>query len=178
MCIRDRKHIDHVSTLPFSSSVNQSQSAQQLVRTTNSSLSSILRLCDERNSESLRSYTWISWREFPLRRSFERAITPDKPTTSPLTTLMDKMFGQISRSLRDGASGPEAFALLLRLLSGHFVRGDSRAGYRRLHIFRVENGTPFCDFNRESGVVVSPATGTERALAPGLILVWRWFGWQ
>ena len=79
------KYIDHLSTLPFSSSVNQSEAAQQLVRTTNSSLSSILRLCDERNSESLRSYTWISWREYPLRRSFERAITPDKPTTCALT---------------------------------------------------------------------------------------------
>ena len=53
------KYIDHLSTLPFSSSVNQSEAAQQLVRTTNSSLSSILRLCDERNSESLRSAMWI-----------------------------------------------------------------------------------------------------------------------
>ena len=135
------KDVDPVSTLPFSSSVNQPEATQQLIRTTKPGLSDIPMLCHER-TEGLRSATWVPGWEYPLRRSFERAITPDKPTTSPLTTLMDKMFGQISRSLRDGASGPEAFALLLRLLSGHFVRGDSRAGYRRLHIFRVENGTP------------------------------------
>ena len=87
------KYIDHLSALPFSSLVNQSEAAQQLVRTTNSCLSSILRLCDERNSESLRSSTWISGREYPRRRSFERAVTPDKPTTSALTTLMDEPFG-------------------------------------------------------------------------------------
>ena len=100
------KHIDHVSTLPFSSSVNQSQAAQQLVRTTNACLSSILRLCDERNSESLRSATGISGWEYPRQQSFERAITPGKPTTSALTTLMDELFEQVARALRNGAPEP------------------------------------------------------------------------
>ena len=83
----------------------------------------------------------------PLRRSFERAVTPDKLTTFPLTTLMDDFFGQVSRVLRDGASGPEAFALL-RFLSGHLDRVDSGAGYKKLHTFDVPNGTPFSDFSR------------------------------
>ena len=45
--------IDHVSTLPFSSSVSQSEAAQQLSCATKSCLSGILMLCDERNSEGL-----------------------------------------------------------------------------------------------------------------------------
>ena len=80
--------------------------------------------------------------EYPLQRSFERAITPDKPTASPIPTLMDDGFGQVARALRDGASGPEAFALFLRLSSGHFDRVDLGAGYKKLHNFRVPNGTP------------------------------------
>ena len=57
------KDIDRVSTLPFSSSVNQSEAVQQLIHTIKSYLSSI---CDERNSEGLRSATWISGWEYPL----------------------------------------------------------------------------------------------------------------
>ena len=73
--------------------------------------------------------------------------------------------------MRDGASGPEAFAFLLRLLSGHFDRVDSGAGYNKLHTFGVPNGSPFSDFSREFRVVVLAATGTERGLAPGTDIV-------
>ena len=98
----------------------------------------ILMLYDERNSEGLRSAAWVPGWDYPLRRSFERAITSDKPTTSPLTTLMHFCLGQVSRVLRDGASGPEAFALVLRLLNGHFDRVDSEAGYEVTHFWRAE----------------------------------------
>ena len=40
------KVIDRVSTLPFFPSVNKPEAAQQLIRTTKSCLSGILRLCD------------------------------------------------------------------------------------------------------------------------------------
>ena len=73
----------------------------------------------------------------------------------------------MARALRDGASGPEAFALFLRLLSGHFDRDDLGAGCKKLHTFGVPNETPVRDFSREFRVVVSAATGTERFLAPG-----------
>ena len=86
------KDIDRISTLPFSSSVNQSEAAQQLVRTTKSCFSGILMLCDERNSEGLRSDTCVPGWEYPLRQSFERAITPDKPTTSPPYYLDGRFF--------------------------------------------------------------------------------------
>ena len=48
------KDIDRISALPCSSSVNQSEAAQHLFRTTKSCLSYILILCDERNLEGLR----------------------------------------------------------------------------------------------------------------------------
>ena len=160
------KDVDRVSTLPFPPSVNQAEAAQQLIRTTKSCLSGVPRLCDERNSEGLRSDAWIPGWEYTLQRSFERAITSDKPTTSPLTTLIDEDFGHVARALRDGASGPEAFALFLRLLSGHFDRVGLGAGCKKLHTFGVPNGTPFRDFSREFCVVVSAATGTERVSVP------------
>ena len=92
---------------------------------------------------------------------------------------MDASFGQVVRALRDGASGPEAFAVLLRLLSCHFDCVDSGADYKKLYTFGVPSGNPFCDFSREfrivgsvaTGTVVSVATGTERVLAPGTEIV-------
>ena len=44
------KDIDRISTLPFSSSVNQSEAAQPLIHAIKSCLSGILMLCNERNS--------------------------------------------------------------------------------------------------------------------------------
>ena len=84
---------------------------------------------------------------------------------------MDASFGQVVRALRDGASGPEAFALFLRLLSAHFDRVDLGAGDKKLHTFVVPNGTHFRDVSREFRVVISAATGTERVLAPGTDIV-------
>ena len=49
-----------------------------------------------------------------------RAITPDKPSTVDMTTLIDDFFRQVSRDVEEGASGPEAFNLLLRRLMTHF----------------------------------------------------------
>ena len=53
------KDIDRISTPPFSSSVNQSEAVRQLIRTSKSCLPGILMLCDEPNSEDLRSATWV-----------------------------------------------------------------------------------------------------------------------
>ena len=73
--------------------------------------------------------------------------------------------------MENGASGPEAFTLLLRRLMTHFDRVDTGEGYTRLHNFGVCTGTPFCDFSREFRVLVSAVTGSERALAPGVDVV-------
>ena len=71
----------------------------------------------------------------------------------------------------DGASGPEAFTLFLRLLVAHLDRVDTGEGYTKLHTFRVCNGTPFSDFSREFRVLVSAVTGSERVLSPGTDMV-------
>ena len=59
------------------------------------------------------------------------AITPDKPSTADMTTLTDEFFRQVSRDVEEGASGPEAFTLLLRRLMTHFDRVDTGEGYTR-----------------------------------------------
>ena len=63
--------------------------------------------------------------ELPLHKAFMRAISPDKPSTADMTTLIDEFFRQVSRDVEEGASGPEAFTLLLRRLMTHFDRIDT-----------------------------------------------------
>ena len=46
---------------------------------------------------------------------------------------MDCCFGQVSRALEGGASGPETFTLLVSLLCTHFDRVDTGASYAKLH---------------------------------------------
>ena len=60
-----------------------------------------------------------------------------------MTTLIDDFFRQVSIDVEEGASGPEAFTLLLRRLMTHFDRVDTGEGHTRLHIFGVCTGTPF-----------------------------------
>ena len=70
-----------------------------------------------------------------------------------------------------GASGPEAFTLLLRLLITHFDGVDTEEGYTKFHTFGMRNVTPFSDFSREVRVLVPTATGSERVLSPGTDVV-------
>ena len=70
-----------------------------------------------------------------------------------------------------GASGPEAFTPLLRLLMTHFDGVDTEEGYTKLHTFGMCNGMPFSDFSGEFCVLVPTATGSERVLSPGTDVV-------
>ena len=88
-----------------------------------------------------------------------------------MTTLIDDFFRQVSRDVEEGASGPEAFNLLLRRLMTHFDRVDTAEGYTRLQSFDVCTGTPFCDFTREFRVLVSTVTWSERTLDPEVDVV-------
>ena len=78
---------------------------------------------------------------------------------------------KVSRDVKEGASCPEAFTLLLRRLMTHFDRVDTGEGYTRLHNFGVCTGTPFCDFSRDFYVLVPAVKGSERVLAPGIDVV-------
>ena len=65
-----------------------------------------------------------------------------------------------------GASGPEAFTLLLRLLMMHFDGVATEEGYTKLHTVGMCNGTSFSNFSREFRVLVPTATRSERVLSP------------
>ena len=84
-------------------------------------------------------------RQDDKKEKIMRAITPDKPSTADMTTLIDEFFRQVSRDVEEGASGPEAFTLLLRRLMTHFDRVDTGEGYTRLHRFGV-HGDAFLRF--------------------------------
>ena len=88
-----------------------------------------------------------------------------------MTTLIDELFRQVSRDVKEDASGPEAVNRLLRRLMTHVDRVDTGEGYTRLHSFAVCTGTHFCDFCREFRVLVSTVTGSDRTLGPGVDVV-------
>ena len=97
-----------------------------------------------------------------------RAITPVKPTTADMATLIDELFGRVSRALKEGESGSEVFPLKLRLLTTDFDRVDTGESYTKLHNFGVRTGTPVGDFSGAFRVLVSDVMGIERVRAPGL----------
>ena len=161
------KDVSSISVLPFPAFLNKSDGTQQLTRSVRSAMSDMPMRCDDRCTEGVRAPAWVTGWTHPLKLAFNRSITPDKPTTARMTTLTDDFFGQVSRAIHTGASGSEAFTLLLRLLVTHFDRVDTGEGYTRLHTFGGCNGTPFSDFSWEVRVLVSAVTGSERVLFPG-----------
>ena len=70
-----------------------------------------------------------------------------------------------------GASGTEAFTLLLRLLLEHFNRVDTGEDYTKSHTFEVCNGTLSSDFSWVFRVLVLAVTGSELVSSPGTDVV-------
>ena len=172
------KDVLRISVLPFPASLNKSDGTQQLTRSVRSAMPDILMRCDDRCQEGARAPTWVPGWIPPLRMAFNRAITPDRPTTARMTTLIDEFYEQVSRALDGGASGPEAFTLFLRLLVKHFDQVDTGEGYTKLHTSGVCNGTPFSDSSLEFRVLVSAATRNERVLSPGTDVGLGCLGWR
>ena len=137
------RELARTATLPFPTSVNKAAGAQQLTRSVKAAMSEVLMRSDDRCTEGLKSPTWVPAWDLPLHKAFRRAITPDKPSTADMTTLIDDFFRKVSRDVEEGASGPEAFSLLLHRLMTHFDRVDTGKGYTRLHSFGVCTRTPF-----------------------------------
>ena len=100
--------VSRISVLAFPASLNKFDGTQQLTRSVRSALTDILMGCDDRCQEDARAPTWVPGWIPPFRLAFNRGITPDKPTTACMTILLDDIFGQVSRALDGGASGPEA----------------------------------------------------------------------
>ena len=122
---------------------------------------------DDRCTAGLTSPSWAPGWDLPLHKAFMRAITLDRPSTADMTTLIDELFRQVSRDVKEGVSGPEAFNLPLRRLMPQFDRVNKEDSYPRLHNFRVCKGTPFCDIGRAFRVLVSAVTGGEGTVALG-----------
>ena len=90
---------------------------------------------------------------------------------------MDELFGQVARALRDGAPEPEAFALLLRLLSGHFDRVDLGAGYKTLYAFVCRTGPLLAKLVQNVAWLSRQRQAPSVLLPQGLVMIWKWFGW-
>ena len=164
------KKVGRVSAMPFPASLLPADAYQQLIRTVRSALTDILMLCDDRSVGLMDSDFVRGW-ERPLQKRILSAISPDKPTTSDLVLSISDYFQQVKRRLDDGATGPEAFTLLLRLLSEQFDVGDRQESFLRLQQFGVSNGTLFADYLRAFRLLVSSVTGSERVLAPSVSMV-------
>ena len=89
-------------------------------------MTEILMRSDDRCTAGLNSPSWVPGWYLPLLEAFMLAITPDKPSTADMTTLIDECFRQVSRHVEEGASGPEAFNLLLRRVLVSAVPGSER----------------------------------------------------
>ena len=151
--------------------LNQSGGAQQLTRSVRSAMFDILMRCDDLCTGGVRSPTWVIGWDYPLHLAFTRSITPDNPTTARKTTLIDDFFGRVSRAMAAGASGPEAFTLLIRLFVTHFDRVDTGESYTKLNTFGVGNVTPSSDISRPFCILVSTRRWNERDLSSGTDMV-------
>ena len=120
----------------------------------------------------LGSQSWVPGWELLLRKCVQRAITPDKPSTFDLTQHLRQLFSrQVKRSLLKGASGPDAFKLLLCLISSHFDHGDQNAAMAKLHSFGVATKTPFADCSWVFRLLLASITDSGRVLVPGVEVV-------
>ena len=137
------KDLARISALPFPASVNKAAGGQQLTRSVEVAMSEIVMCSEYRCTEGLRSPTWVPGWDPPVHKSFMRAITPDKPLAADMTTLIDKCFGQLSRALKEGASSPEAFTLLLRRLMTLFDRVGTERVTPSCTILGCAPGRPF-----------------------------------
>ena len=75
-----------------------------------------------------------------------------------------------------GASGPEAFTLLLRLLMTHFDGIDTEEGYTKLHIFVTAR--LFLISVSSFAYLCRPLRGVSVFCLWGRAWCWRWFGWR
>ena len=70
-------------------------------------MTEILMRCDDRCTAGLKSPSRVPGWNLPLHKALMCAISPDKPSTTDMTTLIDEFFRQVSRDVEEGASGPE-----------------------------------------------------------------------
>ena len=94
------KEVARIASLPFPASVNKDAGAQQLTMSVKAAMTEILMRCDDHCTAGLKSPSWVSGWDLPLHKAFMRAITPDKPSTADMTTLVDKCSGMCRETSR------------------------------------------------------------------------------
>ena len=68
-------------------------------------MTEILMCSDDRCTAGLTSPSGLPGWNLPLHKAFMSAITPDKPSTADMTTLIDDFFRHVSRDVEDGTGG-------------------------------------------------------------------------
>ena len=81
--------IECVTTMPFPTTLDKTDAAHQLARSIKLALAAILVRCDDQCFDGLEATTW--W-EIPLKKRIQKAIAPDKLSTSDLTNTFDDLF--------------------------------------------------------------------------------------
>ena len=84
---------------------------------------------------------------------------------------------EVSRDMAGGASGPEAFTLMLRLLMLRFDGVDTEEGYTKSHILECATARLFLISVGSFAYLCRPLRGVSVFCLRGRMRCWRWFGW-
>ena len=102
----DTRKMAHITSLP-PTNPNQALAAQKLVRSVKEAQTDIHVICDSRCSRNgPQSPVWVPGWKRTLHRAVGRAVNNDKPSAPALNTVIDDIFGQVSRAINRGDSGP------------------------------------------------------------------------
>ena len=74
--------------MPFHAALDNTDAAHQLTRSVKVAAADILVRCDDKCFDGLDLKSWILGWELPLRECVQRAIAPDKPSTSLTTSTV------------------------------------------------------------------------------------------
>ena len=77
-----------------------------------------------------------------------------------------------------GASGPEDFTLVLRLLMTHFDGVDTEEGYNKSQLLECATACLFLISVGSFAYLCRPLRGVSVFCLRGRMWCWRWFGWR
>ena len=97
------EYVARIATLPFPASVKKAAGAQRLSWSIKATRTEIVMRSDDRCTAGFKSPSCGPGWGLPLHKAFTRAITPDKPSTADITTLIGDCFRQVSRDVEEGA---------------------------------------------------------------------------
>ena len=138
-----------VPNIPFSSDHNVSD----LVHFTSAlrnAVESVRVACDDTHS-----IAWTRGWEKVLERHILRSVRTASPQAPQMKTLVVNAFAQGGKLLDDGAGGPDAFDLILRILCRGLSRASPAAVMQTLQFSVVAPSTPFSTYLGELRLLLS-----------------------